>query len=86
MVTGPGKVSFHWKVSSETGFDLLEFYLDGVLQEKISGEVDWTKKAVVIPPGDHALVWLYIKDFPISAGDDRGYVDNVVFTPSARRP
>ena len=81
VVTGPGKVSFHWKVSSETGFDLLEFYLDGYLQETISGAVDWTKKQVVIPPGDHALVWLYIKDSQVSLGDDRGYLDQVVFTP-----
>jgi hypothetical protein len=27
-VTGPGWVSFWWKVSSEAGFDFLRFYLD----------------------------------------------------------
>lgn len=82
VATGPGTLSFTWKVSSEASFDRLEFYLDGVLQEQISGEVAWRAKTVTLPPGDHALVWLYIKDGLGSAGDDRGYVDQVSFTPA----
>jgi hypothetical protein len=40
-VVGPGTLSFYWKVSSEAGYDFLEFYIDGVLQSgRISGSVD----------------------------------------------
>lgn len=28
-VTGPGTLTFWWKVSSESGYDWLRFYLDG---------------------------------------------------------
>ena len=37
MVTqfsGPGYLSFDWKVSSELAHDFLRFYIDGVLQNK----------------------------------------------------
>ncbi|HUU17866.1 MAG TPA: hypothetical protein VMW72_11995, partial [Sedimentisphaerales bacterium] len=36
-VSGAGMVRFYWKVSSESGYDYLEFYIDGVLQGRISG-------------------------------------------------
>ena len=39
--TGPGTLSFWWKVSSELDSDRLRFYLDGTEQWRISGETDW---------------------------------------------
>ena len=39
-VQGEGTVTFWWKVSSESGYDELEFYLDDVRQHYISGEVE----------------------------------------------
>ncbi|UCE46623.1 MAG: hypothetical protein JSW47_13490, partial [Phycisphaerales bacterium] len=38
-VNGAGTVSFYWKVSSEEDYDFLEFYIDGSLQDRISGSV-----------------------------------------------
>src|SRR6185295_1349795 len=40
-VTGPGTISFWWKVSSELTNDYLKFFISGYQQLKISGEVDW---------------------------------------------
>ena len=40
-VDGAGTISFYWKVCSEADYDFLEFYIDGVLQDQISGLVDW---------------------------------------------
>ena len=40
-VNGAGAVSFYWKVSSEEDYDFLEFYIDGSLENRISGSVDW---------------------------------------------
>ena len=75
-VEGPGSGSFYWKVSSEEDYDWLEFYVDGVLKGRISGEVDWTQKTYTVTgSGTHSLLWQYIKDSSGSEGDDSGWVD-----------
>ena len=82
-VTGPGEISFWWKVSSEQGWDYLEFYLDGQEQSSISGEVDWESRSFVVPSGMHTLRWVYAKDSSVDNGSDRGWLDQVVYTPLA---
>ena len=78
---GPGAVSFWWKVSSESGYDYLSFYIDGVLQTgRISGTVDWQQKSYTLATGSHTLKWSYAKDISISVGSDCGWVDQVVLT------
>ncbi|MGI9241083.1 MAG: hypothetical protein ACR2RV_09785, partial [Verrucomicrobiales bacterium] len=76
-VTGPGTVTFQWKVSSEANKDTLSFLFDGVQTDAISGEVDWTMVTVDVPSGQHELNWIYSKDSRNSAGDDTGYIDDV---------
>jgi M6 family metalloprotease-like protein len=80
-VVGPGTLTFMWKVSSESGSDFLSLYDDGVLQVQISGEVDWAQQVWSIPAGTHVLEWRYQKDGALSAGSDRGWLDQVTFTP-----
>jgi hypothetical protein len=75
-VDGTGTISFYWKVSSEADCDFLEFYIDGVLQDQISGLVDWHQMAYTITdPGKHNLEWRYVKDVSIVGNDDCGWVD-----------
>ncbi|MBW7989638.1 MAG: hypothetical protein FVQ84_06430 [Planctomycetes bacterium] len=75
-VSGAGTVSFFWKVSSEDGYDFLEFFIDGVLQDQISGLVDWHQMMYTISdPGSHILEWRYLKDYSVSGGDDSGWID-----------
>ncbi len=78
-VNGTGTVKFYWKVSSEEDFDFLEFYIDGSLQEKISGlEVDWEWETYTISTsGSHTLEWRYVKDGSGNEGSDCGWVDKV---------
>ncbi len=77
-VSGKGTVKFYWKVSSEEDFDFLEFYIDGSLQEKISGSVNWQQKTYTFyTSGSHALEWRYIKDGSVGSGSDCGWVDKV---------
>jgi len=38
------KISFYWKVSSESGSDHLKFYIDNQYQDQISGEKDWQRR------------------------------------------
>jgi Calx-beta domain/Bacterial TSP3 repeat len=81
-VTGSGTIGFYWKVSSENGYDYLSFYIDGVLQSRICGEVGWTYAGFQISgSGSHTLRWEYAKDVSVSVGSDCAWVDDVQFTP-----
>jgi hypothetical protein len=82
-ITGPGTLTFWWKVSSEPDYDSLSLYVDGDLVEFHSGEFDWTQKSLIIPNGAHHLRWTYAKDANLSQGEDAAWVDEVTFTPIA---
>ena len=81
-VAGPGNLSFWWKVSSEANYDYLEFWIDGALAGRISGEIDWQRQTYDLPSGPHALRWRYIKDEIVSTGEDRAWLDQVTFAPT----
>ena len=83
-VSGPGTVQFSWKVSSEQGYDFLEFHIDGYLANgRISGTRDWAQASYsVTGSGTHTLKWRYVKDGSFSAGSDCGWVKDVVWTPT----
>jgi hypothetical protein len=86
-VIGPGWLSFWWKVSSESRYDYLEFYINGSRQAtRISGEVDWQVQNYTLAAGAQVLRWTYIKDNFDSSGQDRGWVDQVNFTPHTGPP
>jgi subtilisin family serine protease len=77
-VTGPASLDFWWKVSSEESGDYLELWVDGLLVDRISGEVDWTQNIQTISDGPHDVAWVYRKNSQTSRGDDAGWVDRVV--------
>jgi hypothetical protein len=78
-VTGPGTLTFWWKISSETNNDRLMFFTNNVENARISGEVDWRVRAVNVGPGTHTLRWTYAKNGSGAAGSDRAWVDEVRF-------
>ena len=86
-VTGPGVLSFDWKVSSEEGYDVLKFYEVGTgATNQISGTgIGWDRISVEAG-GDtntvHTYRWEYEKD-PIGdyVEDDCGWVDAITWTP-----
>jgi hypothetical protein len=82
-VIGPGILSFDWKVSSEQGWDYLQYFLDNALQERISGFVDWTRKELVIPEGQHTIKWTYYKDYMVDDLEDCGWIDNIMYLSNA---
>ena len=82
VLSGPGVITFYWKVSSEASYDLLEFHVNGSRQFHISGNVDWQYRTVNIGNGEQTLRWQYAKDMSVSSGSDCGWVDQVVFTPT----
>ncbi len=86
-ITGPGNLSFWWKVSSESGYDYLEFYIDGALQTgRISGNQDWQQKTYVLAAGSRTLRWRYTKDGSGVSGSDAAWVDELVFVSTMPQP
>ncbi|HWH72019.1 MAG TPA: hypothetical protein VNT26_21835, partial [Candidatus Sulfotelmatobacter sp.] len=80
-VTGPGTLSFWWKVSSEPDNDVLIFSIGGHETNRISGEVDWQEQSYALGSGPQTLRWEYSKDWSDDLGMDAGWVDRVSFTP-----
>ena len=78
-VSGPGEISFSWKVSSESSCDYLSFDVNGSELARIDGDVDWTAKRFAIGAGANLVMWKYAKDASVSARDDCGWVDRVSF-------
>jgi hypothetical protein len=81
-VTGPAVVDFWWKVSSEKNFDKLSYSLNGVNQETMSGEVDWTYRTLTLPAGSHTIRWTYSKDDSGAVGQDAGWLDDFAVYPA----
>jgi hypothetical protein len=80
-VIGPGTITFWWKVSCEPNKDGLKFFINGVQQVRITGDVDWKWQTYNLSAGTQNLKWTYSKDASGSAGWDRGWVDQVQFIP-----
>ena len=86
-VCGQETVSFYCKVSSESGFDWLEFYIDQERQDRISGTGgDWAYKSYNLSAGNHVLKWRYVKDSSCDSGSDCGWVDYVQWNPPEPEP
>jgi hypothetical protein len=78
-VTGPGTLTFWWKVSSEERCDFLRFSVGGDEKAAISGETDWELKSFKVPAGSQTLRWCYETDYSVSSGLDAGCLDEVSF-------
>ncbi len=80
-VTGPGLLTFRWRVSSEANFDFLLLIFDGWEQAGISGDSGWQQQTWFVPEGPHELGWTYRKDSSVVRLSDAGWLDEVIFTP-----
>lgn len=74
-----GSLSFYRKVSSESGYDYLEFWVDGTRLDRWAGEVDWSQVSYNLDPGSHEFIWRYMKDGSVSSGSDCAWIDYIVF-------
>lgn len=70
-------ISFYIKVSSEEGYDIASFYIDGSKQLELSGTKSWQRYAFVVDSGSHTYKWEYSKDGYVNAGSDAVWIDNV---------
>ena len=83
VVSGITNVSFWWKVSSQTNNDFLEFYTNGLLARRISGEVNWQSNYFKLTAATNVLKWRYARTnaIVVSQGQNSGWVDQVSFGP-----
>lgn len=81
QVISPDTLSFYKKVSSESSYDFLQFYVDNNKLDEWSGEVNWSRSAYYLTAGTHNLKWTYVKDYSVSSGLDAGFIDFILFPP-----
>jgi internalin A len=81
-ISGPGRLSFWWRVSSETNYDWLDFEMAGQ-SNRISGETGWQQRVFPVPAGPQTPVWTYYKDRNTSRGLDAGWLAQVTYEPGA---
>jgi len=76
---GAGAITFRVKISSEPGFDILRFYVDGVEKGSWSGTsvAGWQLFSTPVTAGSHTLRWSYEKDGSASMGQDAAWIDAV---------
>ncbi len=79
-------VSFYKKVSSESGWDKLKFYINGSEKGSWDGEVAWSFEEYEITEGEHTLKWEYKKDGNQSTGSDCAWVDFIVLPAAGLAP
>jgi hypothetical protein len=85
-VTGPGTLTYRWKVSSQTNADILSFLLDGGTNAQISGEVGWLQRTNYLTSGSHNLQWVYTKDATGASGQDAAWLDQVIYNAGGTAP
>ncbi len=70
-------ISFYYKVSSESGYDFLSFFVNDVQMGLWSGEIDWTYVEFPVQAGVNTFKWVYEKDFSYQEGSDCAWIDFV---------
>jgi len=74
-VIADGEISFYRKISTESGYDYLYFYIDGSEAGLWAGEVDWGMETYSVSAGSHTFKWSYVKDTYETGGDDCVWID-----------
>lgn len=98
QIEGEGVLTFDWSVSSEENvdveetdpefepYDALYLYVNGVLIDFISGEVDFTEFSIDLAEGTNVINWTYSKDAFVDEGQDKGFIRNITFTATVVEP
>lgn len=81
-ILADGEVSFYKKVSSESGWDKLFFYIDNQEKGNWSGNEAWGQVSYPVTTGTHTFKWSYQKDGSVSNGSDCAWVDDIQFPPT----
>ncbi|MCD4829580.1 MAG: S8 family serine peptidase [Candidatus Cloacimonetes bacterium] len=80
-VLSAGSITFARRVSSESGYDYLRFYIDGSLQDQWAGEVSWGLVTYPVNAGNRTFEWIFEKDGSVSNGSDCAWIDFIFLPP-----
>jgi hypothetical protein len=91
---GGDSIVFYYKVSSQDGYDGLEFWIwtlnnNSYTPEFIhffSGEIPWTRAAFPVKAGVQFFDWSYVKDASVSESKDCALVDYIIFPKMKHTP
>ena len=75
-----GSVSFWRRTSTESNWDYLYFYIDGIQQARWSGTNAFAQFTYPVAAGAHVLEWRYTKDGSVSRGTDTVTIDDIDLT------
>ncbi len=78
-----GIISFWKKLSTEADHDYMKFYINGMLKNQWSGQIDWTQASYMVQSGTNTYRWEYVKDSSVSTGSDCIWLDEVTFPANA---
>jgi subtilisin family serine protease len=81
LVSSSGNITFYYKVSSESGYDYLRFYIDDVQQAQWSGAAGWAAATYPVSSGSHTFRWTYSKDGSVDSGSDCAWLDHIILPP-----
>ncbi|MBI5562413.1 MAG: chitobiase/beta-hexosaminidase C-terminal domain-containing protein [Deltaproteobacteria bacterium] len=81
--TAAGSVTFWYSTDSQSGGDYLNFYIDEAIQGSWSGTIAWTQAAFTVSAGSHTFRWEYSKNSCCTSGQDRVWIDDIVFPAAA---
>ncbi len=80
-VTANGTISFMKRISSESGYDYLRFYIDGNQVASWSGDGVWEEHSYTVNAGSRTFSWVYSKDGSVNNFSDCAWIDNITFPP-----
>lgn len=84
VITGPGNLSFWWRMSPGRSSDVLFFVVNDVVWTNLQGDTGWQKQVFEVPAGEQRLRWSYAKGPSWSGspnnGSDAAWIDQVQLT------
>jgi len=81
-----GTISFYYRVSSESDYDHLRFFIDDYQMDSWSGTVSWSLGTYPVTAGNHTFKWSYDKDEDADGGQDCCWIDYIVFPAIGEPP
>lgn len=75
-----GTIDFKYRVSSQSWWDFLRFFINNVEQQSWSWDIPWsTFTKTDVTAWTHVYKWCYIKDWATNSLLDRAFIDYITF-------
>jgi hypothetical protein len=84
-VTGPGSLSFWWKISADTANTAI-FSVNAQPAVQVSGDANWRVETIDFTAGQATLRWTYTNVFNNSSRSNAAWVDEITWIPGESAP